>query len=184
MNNRYWNVILFCWITKLLPRLGLELKWAWLTHPVLLEFFLEKHSTLLFIPSIPPPSSFPGSVNAGIVYYEKVIRVVKRSGLCRDDLIEVVEVSLAQWVMDAQQRGASSLAQWLKLMGTYGAAASSGLPGARLSFGAHLFGTLCWSIKGASCLLWGLAGEKNTHLRKKEACLVVGDKCYSEQSRL
>lgn len=80
--------------------------------------------------------------------------------MCRDDLIEVVEVALARWVMDAQQRGASSLAQWLKLMGTYGAAASSGLPGARLSFGAHLFGTLCWSIKGASCLWWGLAREK------------------------
>ena len=39
---------------------------------------------------------FFSSVNAGIVYFEKVIRVVKRSGLCRNDLIEVVEVALAQ----------------------------------------------------------------------------------------
>lgn len=89
--------------------------------------------------------------------------------------------------MDAQQRGASSLAQWLKLMGTYGAAASSGLPGARLSFGAHLFGTLCWSIKGASCLLWGLAGEKKKIKHtpgEKEAFFVVEDKYYFEQSWL
>lgn len=39
---------------------------------------------------------FFSSANAFIVYFEKVIRVVKRSGLCRNDLIEVVEVALAQ----------------------------------------------------------------------------------------
>lgn len=44
-------------------------------------------------------------------------------GAERSRLIEAVEVDLAQWVMDSQQRGASSLAQLLKLMGTYGAAA-------------------------------------------------------------
>lgn len=153
-NNFHWISILFCRITKLLPRLGPQVEVSLINSP----FPFGK--TLHIAVHSQHPGIFPGSVNAGIVYFEKVIRAVKRSGLCRDDLIEVVEVALARWVMDAQQRGASSLAQWLKLMGTYGAAASSGLPGARLSFGAHLFGTLCWSIKGASCLLWGLAVGK------------------------
>lgn len=86
-----------------------KLKWVWLIHPNLHElFFLKKHSSIHLQISSP--------VDAGIVYFEKVIRVVKRSGL-----IEVVEVALARWLMDTQQRGASSLVEWLKLMGTYGA---------------------------------------------------------------
>lgn len=155
------------------------LKWAWLTLSVLYALFHTK--TLNFSIHI---YQFFSSLNAAIVYFEKVIRVVRRSGLCRNDLIEVVEVALAQWVMDTQQRGASSLVQWLKLMGTYGAAAPLNPWSIALILRSFIWDFV---LINKRCLLLTMGsgwGKKNPPRKRREPCFVVEDKHCCEQFRL
>lgn len=74
-----------------------------------------------------------------------------------NDLIEVEEEAQAQWVMDIQQRGASSLVKWLKWMGTYGASAPlNSLEHSSHSALIYLGIYVDQEKKSACCSLWGL----------------------------
>lgn len=140
------------------------MKGAWLTRSASCAFLNAKHLTFLFI-----SNHFSAAVMPTLFFFFFLKRSLEACGRSRLRFDGGRGGEL--WHTDlwtSNREGASSLAVWLKLMGTDAAPAPPELPGASLSFCAHLFGMLCWSIKGAFFSLWGLAGEKNSQRKTKE----------------
>lgn len=106
--------------------------------PASVLFFFFYHLTFLFT-----SNNFSALLMQSLFILKRSLKLWGEAGLCWKWFDwGIVQVALAPWVMDTQQRGASSLAEWLKLMGTYGAPA----PLNSLEHGSHsalIYSGLC-----------------------------------------